>query len=603
MKKEQPGDESSSSSDGEDEEWGRRGKSKKKKSSSSKKLRAEVKKEDEREEGEVDDDDDEEDDADDEFNDGFDENLFGDEEDQKRLSQMTEKEREQELFNRSEKREVLRTRFEIERKLRHQKRAEKERLNRKAFSESSLRSNERRRDLEAKNVRRDALKGLKEQREKKKLKQQKLRASDVYSSSSESDDEDGGRKSSSSSTSSSSEDSDNDAAGRRRRVRDDERHDSDDDVKDNYIVTLEDLNTIKISRSMIEKWIHAPFFSSTLTDAYTKVGIGSKMGQSIYRICQIVEVTEGTAVYDMANTKTNKLLRLRYGKDERNFKLEYVSNGIFAANEFTAWKDKLEKDNMDLPDRKLVESKRRDINVAENYRFTDQDIESMLKEKEKFNKTPKNFAMKKTQLLKQKEQAEQMGDDDEVARLQKELDELEEKAKELDKARTHSIAAISYINERNRARNIAEAEKAITQDTKDRENNACDDPFRRRMCAPQLVAFKSGKKGIVKTEPGLVVKAEPVSPIKEQVTPRPAVPAAVKLERPASPEVDPSDLFSAHNFDIQIDFDLGPGLPPSHPAAAGLMSSANGTDTDSKKFIPNRRSINLEEYKKKMHLI
>lgn len=45
------------------------------------------------------------------FNDGYDENLIGDEEDRKRLEQMTEKEREQELYNRIERRQVLKTRY------------------------------------------------------------------------------------------------------------------------------------------------------------------------------------------------------------------------------------------------------------------------------------------------------------------------------------------------------------------------------------------------------------------------------------------------------------------------------------------------------------
>ena len=45
-----------------------------------------------------------------EFDDGLDDNLIGDDEDRKRLEQMTEKEREQELFNRIEKRELMRTR-------------------------------------------------------------------------------------------------------------------------------------------------------------------------------------------------------------------------------------------------------------------------------------------------------------------------------------------------------------------------------------------------------------------------------------------------------------------------------------------------------------
>ena len=49
---------------------------------------------------------------------------MGDEEDQARLAQMTEKEREQEIFKRIEQREIMKTRFEIEKKLRMAKKQE-----------------------------------------------------------------------------------------------------------------------------------------------------------------------------------------------------------------------------------------------------------------------------------------------------------------------------------------------------------------------------------------------------------------------------------------------------------------------------------------------
>lgn len=45
------------------------------------------------------------------FQDEFDENLYGDEEDRRKLEQMTEKEREQELFNRGERRQALKIRY------------------------------------------------------------------------------------------------------------------------------------------------------------------------------------------------------------------------------------------------------------------------------------------------------------------------------------------------------------------------------------------------------------------------------------------------------------------------------------------------------------
>lgn len=45
------------------------------------------------------------------FDDGYDENLIGDEEDRLRLEKMTEKEREQILYSRIERREALKTRY------------------------------------------------------------------------------------------------------------------------------------------------------------------------------------------------------------------------------------------------------------------------------------------------------------------------------------------------------------------------------------------------------------------------------------------------------------------------------------------------------------
>lgn len=157
-------DSTSSSDSDEDEEWNERSKKKQTKTRTSstnkpparKQIKPTIKEsdnesEDEREEGEVEDDDDE-------FNDGYDENLMGDEEDQKRLLMMTEKEREQELFNRSEKREVLKTRFEIEKKLRLAKKKEQNKI---PFTDTTLRSTDRRKALENNRKQKDGLKQLK----------------------------------------------------------------------------------------------------------------------------------------------------------------------------------------------------------------------------------------------------------------------------------------------------------------------------------------------------------------------------------------------------------------------------------------------------------
>lgn len=100
----------------------------------------------------------------------------------------------------------------------------------------------------------------------------------------------------------------------------------------------------------------------------------------------------------------------------------------------------------------------------------------IVKEKDRFRKAPPNYAMKKTQLLKDKvmldvsgcvqevfttvslsfithchfwgvkAMAEESGDGDRVKVIQDELNELEERAEALDRQRTKNISAIRYLH-------------------------------------------------------------------------------------------------------------------------------------------------------------
>ena len=63
----------------------------------------------------------------DEFDDGLDSDLVGDEDDRDNLNDMTEKQREEELFKRAERREELKKRFEISQKLKLQQKNKEQR--------------------------------------------------------------------------------------------------------------------------------------------------------------------------------------------------------------------------------------------------------------------------------------------------------------------------------------------------------------------------------------------------------------------------------------------------------------------------------------------
>jgi len=626
----QPKLDSESATSESDDEWtadGRRTKKKKHKTSSKKsgKKTSSHKGESssEPEEGEVSDSDaesasgsgsgdNESDISDEEFNDGYDENLMGDEEDQARLAQMTEKEREQEIFNRIEKREVLKTRFEIEKKLRLAKKKEQRRNNKsdidKLKMDASMRSKERRRTVEEKKDKVDkkaqAIKDLRARREEKKKnaeiqekmkqeqqqdpslteepKQKKLKTSDIYS-----DDDD--------------EESDGESEQDRRSENSwqsgsEERESGDyKDKKLQYISTKEELSKIRLSRHKLERWVHMPFFVNTIVGCFVRIGIGTNYGRPVYRVAEIIDVVETAKVYQLGTTRTNKGLRLRHGSDERVFRLEFVSNQDFTDTEFFRWKDAVAAHGIQLPTTDDIEKKLKDMEDAKNYQYNEDDVEGIVKEKVRFKKTPFNYAMKKTVLLKQREQAEQQGNEEEVQSVQLELDDLEEKASKLDKERTRSISAITYINERNRRRNINEAEKAIMEEAKESFGKG-DDPFTRRKCAPTLVT--KSRDNVVTSE--ILKKLEEKRKLQLQplkVEPDMALILGLSREKSEtkSAEVRPEeDLFFAHDFDIKIDLGVATTVTPVSVTPKPSQQLKDGAP---------KRSLNLEDYKKRRGLI
>lgn len=554
-------------------------------------------------------------DSDDEFNDGYDENLMGDDEDRARLMQMTEKEREQEIYNRVEKREVLKTRFEIEKKLRLAKKkeqkmkAKKEEM--KLKTDASSRSKERRRTVEEKKDKLDkkaqAIKDLREQREKKRkfaeLQQQKSEVDDQKD-----DDDDGASDDKDSdqpvkklkASDIYSDDDDEDASGNERDDRSEASyHSRSEDEEDEsgkksaFVSTKEELSKIRISRFKLEKWVHAPFFAKTISGCFVRIGIGTNDGRPVYRVAEVIDVVETAKVYQLGSTRTNKGLRLKHGLQDRVFRLEFVSNSEFSDSEFFKWKETLSIENIPLPTLDDIERKLKDIQVAVNYQYKEADVENIVKEKERFKKNPHNYAMKKTELLKKKEVAEQNNRVEEVLRWTQELQRIELRAEELDKKRTCTISGITYINVRNRRQNIIEAEKAILEAAQ--EKGTGDDPFTRRRCAPTLVTksrdpainsamlLELAKKKQLEEKKR---KEEEEALKKQKELEKQKIKAQVK-----NPQEE--DLFSAHDFDINIDLQapsIGisyrqsnrpPAAPPSAP----------------------KRSLNLEEYKKMRGLI
>ena len=584
---------------------------------------------------------------------------------------MTEKEREEELFKRAENRENLRKRFEISKKLKQKQKLEGgEKKKKKEETESSEeegqrksgaddseedidysqmwdakgRSQERKKTLDSNKFdsKSSALSELrakkeererkeKEKKEKKEREDNKDRSRDDDGSDSESDHRSSGKKkddrgrhrrrsSSSSSSASSRRRSSSSSSSASSSDRSDVERRPSERVK-RYVETQEDLEPIRLSRHKMEKFVHLPFFRKLVQGCFVRIGIGSNDQRPVYRCTEVVDVVETGKVYNVGRARTNTGLKLKFGKQERVFRLEFISNSPLTPTEFLKWKDTMEQADFLMPTKDFVQSKHEEIKKALSYEFTSADVDHIIEKKEKFNKNPKNYAMYKARLMKEKEIAQTEGDQEKASELETQLNDLEHRAEELDKRRTGTttITAVALINNRNRRRNVEKAELAIMEEIERKKvEGVIQNPFLRRKCNPRMVtkqldedpeaeALKklaeekerqekeNREKAKAKEKP---YRPPPGSAIGES-QPKKKLKTSAASEAAAKKE----DLFDAHNFDIEIDVDtIGGGGGGGGPSSAPVSMNVKPLSMAPKDNGPTKR-LNLSEYKKKKGFI
>ncbi|PAV67861.1 hypothetical protein WR25_24117 [Diploscapter pachys] len=374
--------------------------------------------------------------------DHIDDEIFEDEEDKRRVMAMSEKEREQEIFNRMEQLETKKAREQIEKKLAAKNAASSStkptRSSKKRGSDSegedgggSAASSPRRakgssdseEDLDfhrpsevaKKKKQKDAMATLRQQRlEKEKKNAKKAKASgalslDAVFGKDEEDESDSDSSSSSSSSASSRSSSSKKSSASSKGSGDEESKPPAKEVE-----LLQELVPARLSRFKCSKIVHAPFFKQVVVGCYIRIGVGPMGGgQSRYQIMEIVNVVETAKVYALEDTKTNKVREdssaiagcrgfvLRFGKKERVYRLEFISNSPFSQAEFEEWYA-VNKMEGTLPRVDHIEKKKKDIDEAMTHRYTDTEIEQIVKEKSRFVQAPRNLAMIKGDLMKKK---------------------------------------------------------------------------------------------------------------------------------------------------------------------------------------------------------
>lgn len=283
------------------------------------------------------------------FDDGYGDDYMGNSEDRARLAQMTERERELEIFKRSEQREIDNKRFEIKQKL----------------LKGAISSDVKRR-------REDSKKTVDE-----KQPATSSTASTVKSSPGEKQE----RKETGQTCSSTSSGYSN--SGVAKKPSDDSNSKSTRKVD---ICTKEELSKLRLSRHKLERFLYLPSFEKIVQGCFVRIGIGNTSdGNPVYRVAEISGVCETALVYQLGNSmRTKKHLKLQYGTQERVCPIKSLSNQEFTESEFFMWKEACTKQKIPMPTVTHVRRKLRHINKAMTYEFTEQDVERIIEEKERF---------------------------------------------------------------------------------------------------------------------------------------------------------------------------------------------------------------------------
>lgn len=368
----------------------------------------------------------------------------------------------------------------------------------------------------------------------------KLKASDIYSDDSGSDDEKRSHKRSSDSSRSSSDSDDDQKSVHKKNAAAAASTSTKRERAPVFISKRDELNKIRLSRHKIERFVALPHFEKVVSNCFVRISIGNKNNTPVYRVAEVAGVVETAKIYMFGKCRTNKGLRLRFGTSEKVFRLEFLSNQDFSDTEFEKWKEVCLGADVELPTLDFVEKKVQEIKDAIVYEFKDEDVHKIIEEKNRFRKYPTNYAMKKTTLMKERDAAILRGEDERAAELNVQIEELDERANELDKQRSKTLSSISYINDRNRKRNVLEAEKAIMEEVRASKGVRTEDPFTRRC-----------------TKPTMMFKQRAPQPELQPMIPAP-LPLGRKGQVEVNKQVGPADnnLYSLHDFEIDLDVAL-----------------------------------------------
>ncbi|KAL7550388.1 hypothetical protein ACHAWF_013629 [Thalassiosira exigua] len=302
------------------------------------------------------------------------------------------------------------------------------------------------------------------------------------------------------------ESSEEDDSGREDGVRDDDRHREGADGQRRSAdieAELEDYINVSLPRRRLVRWCNEPFFEKAVKGFYVRLGIGrdNKTQKPCYRLCEITGIVTKSeytfpsyenkkpygvavvahlfdsfhALIDVAQVSTDKWLAVSFGKHVREFKMITVSDHRPSADDVTKLIGQLKTERQSesvLTKKAARKLRKRQDELVNNYTYTKEDVDRLVKEKKKRNKKALNIAVEKTRIAISVQAAK-----DEVEDAKKRLEDAKVERMEADEGMEASMAD-SSVTKANEALEIAtkkleekiEEQKRIQKEDQDRIN-------------------------------------------------------------------------------------------------------------------------------------
>eukprot|EP00985_Skeletonema_marinoi_P029069 scaffold26636_cov77-Skeletonema_marinoi.AAC.1 len=189
-----------------------------------------------------------------------------------------------------------------------------------------------------------------------------------------------------------------------------EEEDKDEPVKrtEDAEAEQEDYAKVSIPRRRLIRWCNEPYFVNAIKNHYVRIGIGrdNKTQKACYRLCKIDGIVEKDAYTFPASegqsaVSTDKWLSVSFGKQKREFKMLTVSDHRPTVEDVTKYVGHLKNERGThalLTKKKAKKLSKKQDELVNNYTYTKEDIEMLVKEKKKRNKKSANIGLEKTRM-------------------------------------------------------------------------------------------------------------------------------------------------------------------------------------------------------------